>query len=194
MRRSFVVAAAVLCLLGWFGWLRTDSPGAAASGRGEAPPPVPLGAGFIGHDQWNARLELPEDAHEREAGAVCLTVGLLIETSRGLGEGSEGTECSLPPEKNPTIEAVGGRARGKQRVAVAMLFPAEARRMFLRIRGKPGETVRLKRLPVRENEPVNQIPLASFARGYAQRFCIERLIVYGASNERIGGLGRQPCA
>lgn len=119
-----------------------------------------------------------------------MELGLFGPKSRGLDVAT----CSKRlPELHPIVESVRSRSDGKYRVVVAMLFPEAARTMDLKLRGKPNQTLALKPLPVRKQNPVNQVSLASFAKGYAHRFCIERLVFYDAESARIGGLGRQPC-
>lgn len=160
----------------------------ASSAFADAPEPafVSLGEGHIGNYRWFSEVEPPEDPGERKAGAICLGVGMLeppIGTHNG--EISETTECGPQSAGMPTIESITGGSKGKPRTAVAMLFDGSARRMYLKLRGRSGETFRLGRLSEEALGPISAQPLAYFTHGYASRFCIQRLVAYDQAGKVV---------
>ncbi len=178
---SFCVLVILLCLT-CSGWAaeRTAS--------------VALGEGQIGRFWWSASIESPEDASERRQGAVCLSITML-EPPIGMhrGGGSEVATCGLLMAGEPLIETYTGGLRGRRRTAVAMLFPGEAKTLYLKLQGRPGRSFRLGVLSQKELGSIGSAPLAFFAHGYRGRFCIRRLTAYGDDGHVVARTGTRLC-
>lgn len=160
---------------------------------GEAPASVQLGDGHIGRYLWASRIEAPEDESEQSQGVICLAIAFFEPTSAYTGEGSDVAQCDPLVDSVPMIEAFTGGKPGKRRTAVAILFDGRATRLYLKLRGEKGRTVRLRRLSEEELAPITSASLSYFTHGYAGQVCVQRLVAYGAAGGVIARSGRRAC-
>jgi hypothetical protein len=156
-------------------------PGAlAAEGRSAVQPPqsVQLGGGAMGRFAWGAAIEQPEGQAEREAGSICLSVGMFEPIGAHRAEGSEVTSCGPPPDPQPMVEILVGGRKGKWRTALAVVLPPEAKVVELRSRGRRPRRYRARLLSAEAAAPVSSTPLSYFVHGYLGRLNVQRLVAY----------------
>lgn len=167
-----------------------SGPGASGASK---PPSAFLGHGHIGNYLWWSAVEAPEDLIERGEGRICVSIFFLEPTGPRTGEGNEVAGCSGLSADTPITESfVGGRA-GLRRSAVAFLFVGDARRIYLKRLGSPGESLRLRQLSPNALGEISSTPISYFTHGYRGAACIQRLVAYDGRGEVLSDGGRQQC-
>lgn len=157
----------------------------------ESSSPLSLGEGHVGRFWWSASVEAPEKGfgtHETRKGEVCLSISMA-----GLHEGNEVAQCALLSPRAPMIESFTEGPRGRHKTALAMLFASGARRLYLKLAGRPGRMINLQELTQEELGSISSSAISYFAHGYAGRFCIQRYVTYDAFGNAIVESGRSPC-
>jgi len=146
---------------------------------------VVLGVGRIGKDHWKVQLEATRASEKEGSGAVCFLLAI------------GGIELASCPQRTvgtrPLVQTLSARVGKGKHIVVAMLFPANAKQMILKLHGQHSATILLNPISLGKTDPVNAVSFSSFAHGYVNRFCIDRITALDAEGGRIGQLGRQPC-
>lgn len=185
--RSTVICAFFAMLVLW--------PSFAAPAESEAKkvPRAELAHGKIGADEWEAAVMAPEFIQEREEGDVCLSISFLeVWPRQEIAEGNEAAQCGELGMHEIMFESYT-KHRGHKRPhsAVAFLLDESASRVVLKLKGHAPEIIRLRHLP--SQAVTNGRQLAYFARGYAQPFCLQRLVAYDAAGQRVAHLAGRSC-
>jgi hypothetical protein len=183
-----IAIGACLCVL---------TGGSGARGAAAAPSPLPRAvfrSGHLGHFQWGAAVEAPEEVEEREGGAICLDISMVEPLPGGRAEGSDLADCGPPPARQPVLlEMVGGR-NARLRTAIGVLFPPTVRRVALKLKGVSLRFYPAQQLDMASLSGISDEPLAAFAHGFLGRPCIVQLRGYSAKGAVVSRLGQQRCA
>jgi len=166
---------------------------AGAESEAEGVPTAELAHGKIGADEWEAAAMAPEEAQAREEGSVCLAIFFVeVWPAQERAEGNEVAQCGELGTHEIMFESFT-KHRGQKRPhsAVAFLLDESASRIVLKLKGQAAETIRLRHLPPQAATSGRR--LAYFARGYARKFCPQRVTAYNAAGERVAHLGGQSC-
>lgn len=165
----------------------------AGSGIADEIPAATLREGHLGRYAWWAAIESPELEAERREGDVCLAISMLEPISPYRAEGSEVASCGPVPSSRPMTEYLRGGRHKRVRVVFAAVFPFNVRRVFVKIRGKPGQTFSAGHLSESAVRDISPEPLAFFVHGYTHSVCIQRIVGYGTGGEAISRLGKEAC-
>jgi hypothetical protein len=166
---------------------------AGAESEAKKVPAAELAHGKIGADEWNAAAMSPEDAQEREEGNLCLAIFFLeVWPQQERAEGNEVAQCGALGPHEVIFESYTVRRRKKEpHSAVAFLFDGSASQIVLKLKGHVARKIQLRHLSAQAATDGRR--LAYFARGYAQPFCLQRLVAYSSAGQRVAHIGGQAC-
>lgn len=154
---------------------------------------VQIASGHIGRYQWAAAIERPESKEEAAESAVCLALAF-SEPPPSRGGISNVSQCGPLSQSAAITESIGGGHEGKRRMALAMLFDGRVRRLYLKVAGQTGRSIKLLRVSASQLGSIRSESVSYFAHGYAGNVCVERFIAYSSKGSVLQDSGRQSCA
>lgn len=146
-------------------------------------PTKTLGRGRLSQMRWAAWAETAPKGGASHGEEVCVSVLTIEPGIQGGREGSESTNCGSA-KSTPVDEVV----RSPYGVVVAALFPREAARAIVTFKGRPKQSLRLKRRAIGWLKGFPYL-----AQSFPAHTCIERIRVVDAEDESITSISAGRC-
>jgi hypothetical protein len=171
--------AAIACVALGFAASR---PG-GASAQTEETPTIRLGQGRVGKMAWAASAEAPNHPAETCVSIATVEPGV----PRGL-EGSEVTNCAEPGVV-PLTEVWTSRYG----VVFAGLFRSDARRLVLKVRGRPPIVQLLGHKQFQAQNGVPGVEVSFAARAFRPHTCIRRIRTVDGDGKTVSSFSSRHC-